>query len=64
MTEAEKVHLKFLLAQQKGVRFTACISCALNQGIADELKKEGIEVIPWGETMTALIKGGYHFITI
>lgn len=60
----KNVHHKFLLAKEKGVEFTACISCAVNQGLVDDLKADGIELIPWGETMTELIKERYHLITI
>lgn len=58
------VHHKFLLAKEKGVEFSACISCAVAQGLVDQLKEEEIELIPWGEKMTELIKEGCHFITI
>ena len=60
----EMVHHKFLLARQSGVEFSACISCAVNQGLTDRLKDEGIELIPWGEKMTEVIKEGFHMITI
>ena len=64
LLENEAVRFKYHLAKETGVEFSACISCAVNQGLVERLKEEGVEVIPWGEPLTNLIKEGRHLITI
>ncbi len=55
---------KIKLAKQQGVHVSACIACATQFGVVEELGAQGIEVIPWGEPLTKLIKSGAHLITI
>ena len=64
LLDNESVRLKFQLAKQAGVEFSACIACAINQGLEERLKQEEIEVIPWGELLTELIKEDYHFLSV
>ena len=64
LLENEGVKLKFKLAKQAGVEFTACIACAANQGLTERLQEEGIEVIPWGELLSELIKERYHLLSV
>ena len=59
----EAVRLKMQLAMQAGVEFSACISCALNLGLAEALESEGIEVIRWGEKLSLLKQKGKHILT-
>lgn len=60
--EAIREHMAFCARQ--GVRFSACITCAQELGVADTLKNQGIELIPWGEPLTELIKSGAPLLTI
>lgn len=51
-------------AQQAGVRFSACIACARELGVVDELEALGIEVKSWGPPLTELLKNNEKLITI
>ena len=62
--ENEAVRMKMDLARQAGVEFTACISCAINQGTLEGLEADGIEVIRWGEKLSLLMQNGKHVLTI
>jgi len=64
MADNQTIQESMKLAKQSGVKFTACISCANQLGVTDDLKNMGIEVISWGEPLTKLIKEGAHLITI
>lgn len=55
-------HLK--MAQGVGVKFTACVSCARQLNVVDKLQELDIEVKPWGEPLTDLIKHGKYLITV
>ena len=60
----ESIQGKLALAQQAGVKFTACQACANNLGVKDKLESLGIEVISWGPPLTELIKSGKHLLSI
>jgi hypothetical protein len=51
-------------AQQAGIRFSACIACARELGVVDELEALGIEVKSWGPPLTELLKNNEKLITI
>lgn len=55
---------KIAMAKQRGVHVSACIACATQFGVVDDLKALDIELIPWGEPLTQLIKDGEHILTI
>ncbi|MDO4175883.1 MAG: DsrE family protein [Bacillota bacterium] len=63
-TQNEAVKLKIALAQQAGVEFSSCLSCAINLGTKDALEEMGIEVIRWGEKLSGLIQGGANVMTV
>ncbi len=62
--ENEAIRAKIELAIHTGVQFSACVTCALNLGVREELERMGIEVKPWGEPLTELIQNKEHLITI
>ena len=62
--ENEAVRMKMKMAEQAGVEFTACISCAINLGTLEALEEEGIEVIRWGEKLSLLMQNGKHVLSI
>ncbi len=51
-------------AQELGVRFSACIACAMKLGTAAALTELGVEVISWGEKLTALIRSGEPVLSV
>lgn len=62
--ENEVVGEQIEMAQQAGVRFSACIACARQFGVKERLEGLGIEVVPWVEPLTELIKSGKPILTI
>jgi hypothetical protein len=50
--------------QGVGVRFTACVACAMALGVKGELEALGVEVIPWGERLTEIIKSGMPLLSV
>ncbi|HSK69917.1 MAG TPA: DsrE family protein [Candidatus Limnocylindria bacterium] len=47
-----------------GVKFSACVSCAMALGVRADLEALGVEVIPWGQPLTDLLKGGAPLLTV
>jgi hypothetical protein len=62
--EDEIIQEKIKAAMHAGVQFSACIACAVNLGVKDTLEGLGIEVRPWGQSLTELIQSGSPLITI
>ena len=60
--ETIQEHLK--IAQHAGVKFSACIACAIQLGVAEKLKALDIEVMPWGEPLTNILQNGEALITV
>ena len=55
---------EILLAKQAGVHFSACIACAINLGVREDLEALGIEVISWGIPLTQLLQEDKKILTI
>ncbi len=62
--ENEAVGRAIAKAKDAGVHFSACRACAAKLGVAEKLESMGIEVIYWGEPLTALLKGGARLLTV
>ncbi len=62
--ENELIRTKIMLAQQAGVKFSACKACADQLGTTDQLTELGIEVIYWGEGLTEILQNGEKLITV
>lgn len=43
-------------AKDCGVEFTACVTCAKELGVVEELEAQDIELKPWGPPLTELIR--------
>jgi len=52
------------IAQHVGAKFSACLSCARKFGVVEELEALGIEVIPWVEPFTELVKANETIIYV
>lgn len=52
------------LARAQGVAFSACVSCARELGVEEQLREMGLEVIPWGEPLTRLIRSRAPLLTV
>ena len=62
--EDERTRANMDLCIKAGVEFSACIGCAANLGIREQLEKSGIECIPWGEKLSELMQNGKHVFTV
>ena len=61
--ENESVQAEVEMARDAGVEFSACISCANNLQLTDELEKARFEVIRWGQKLTLLMQNGKHVLS-
>ncbi len=64
IAENEMIQAQYRIAAQAGVKFSACVACAEQLGVADALRTLGIEVIPWGVPLTEILKGNKRLLTI
>lgn len=64
VAENDLIQTKIKIAQQVGVRFSACRACVEQLGVSDKLVDLGIEVIYWGEGLTDILKNNEKLITI
>ncbi|MCL2216839.1 MAG: DsrE family protein [Defluviitaleaceae bacterium] len=60
--ENEVIQEEMKVAQHVGVKFSACASCARRMGLTEKLEELGVEVVPWVEPLTDLIKNGEPII--
>lgn len=64
VAENEQLQMKIGIAQQAGVRFTACKACADQLGVSDTLRRLDIEVTYWGTKLTDVLKGEDTLLTV
>lgn len=64
VVENPDIQEKLKMVQQVGVKVRACISCASQFGVVDDLRALGIEVEPMGEHLTELLKNDEKLLTI
>ena len=64
VAEDSKIQERMLIARQAGVKFSACLSCANNLGVAKKLEALVIEVIRWGEKLSLLMQNDGHVLSI
>lgn len=64
VSENENIQLQIKIAQQAGVKFSACKACADQLGVSDQIEKLEIESKYWGEGLTEILKNGEKLITI
>ncbi len=64
VVENAEVQEKLKMVQQVGVKVLACISCASQFGVVDELRALDITVEPMGEHLTELLKNDEKLLTI
>ncbi len=60
----EQIKTRIQIAQQAGVKFSACKACADQLGVTEQLEQQNIEVIYWGEGLTEILKSGEKLITV
>ena len=58
-----KIQRKLKHMQEEGVFIKACVTCAKEYGVTDELKEMGFEVKAMGKTLTGYLKIGAKVLT-
>ncbi|MDL2280720.1 DsrE family protein [Selenomonadales bacterium OttesenSCG-928-I06] len=64
VAENEIIQERIKIAKHAGVKFSACISCATQLGVLDEIKAQDIEVVAWGPLLTEILQNNQKLITI
>jgi len=64
VAENKEIQKKILEMKSDGVKFSACIRCAAELDVVDEIDSLDIELIKWGEPLTDLIKSEKKLLTI
>lgn len=64
VSENEGIQQKIRIAMQAGVSFSACISCAEQFGVVNEINQLGIETKPWGMPLTEILQSGQTLLTV
>ncbi|MEL7569567.1 MAG: DsrE family protein [Eubacteriaceae bacterium] len=64
VSEDEDIQSSIKMAMQAGVEFTACVACANNLEVKEDLEKLNIEVMPWGMGLTEILQNNQKLITI
>lgn len=62
--ENKKIQQLIQEAKDAGVHVTACKACADQLGYTENLEKQNIEVIYWGDPLTKILKDEETLITI
>ncbi len=52
------------LAQNAGVKFSACVACARQLGVVSQLEALGAEVVAWGPLLTEILKNDEKLLTV
>ncbi len=64
LAENEIIQEEYHTAVKAGVKFSACISCARELGVADKLEELGVEIISWGGPLTEILQNGERLLTV
>ena len=64
VAEDKDIQLHIKMAQQAGVKFSACKACTDQLGVSDSVAALGIEIQYWGEGLTEILKNGDKLLTI
>ncbi len=62
--ENAAVQEEIKIAQNVGVRFSACAACARQLGVTAQLEALGAEVVSWGPLLTEALKNNEKLITV
>ncbi len=63
---AENAHIQdaMKVAMNAGVKFSACVACARQLGVIEQLEALGVEVTGWGQPLTELLKHSETLLTV
>jgi hypothetical protein len=63
LAENEELQANIRTMQESGVMIEACVACANNYGVADELRALDIDVKPMGAALSDRLKGPWKVLT-
>lgn len=64
IAEDKQLQERILRMKQLGIRFSACVTCAEDLGVADKIGELGIDLVKWRMPLTDILKGNKKLITI
>ena len=64
VAENEMIQEQLKTAQHVNVKFSACISCATQFGVVEKLEELGVDVVPWTEPFTEIVRRGLPLISV
>ena len=64
ISENEEVQREMRTAMDTGVKFSACVACARRLGVIENLEALGVEILPWGEPLTDILRADEKLITV
>ena len=64
VAEDKDIQERIRAAMHVGVKFTACIACAVNLGVREKMEELGVELKPWGEPLTELLQRQETILTV
>lgn len=64
LADNKQVQDEVKYAMENGVKFSGCITCAKRLNVVDQLKDQGIELIPWGEPLTEILMKNGKLLTV
>ncbi len=62
--ENEMIKGQIEIFKAAGGEVTACIACATQLGVKEQLEEQGIEVKSWGPPLTELLKNDAKLLTV
>lgn len=64
VAEDKAVQERMKLAMDAGVKFSACLACAIQFSAVEDLKAIGVDVRPMGAELTEILKNDGKLITV
>lgn len=64
VAESRAIQDEIAILQNVGVHVSACIACAEQLGVKENLQNLDIELKPWGQPLTEILKENKKLITI
>ena len=63
-SEDDVIREEIKIAQNLGVKFSACVACARGLGVVENLEAMGVEVVSWGPLLTDILQNKENLITV
>jgi hypothetical protein len=64
VAKSKNIQAEIAILKNIGVHISACVACAEQLGVKENLQNLGIEVKPWGALLTEILKENKKLLTI